>query len=87
MLATLVKPVRDNCGHWHRIGEHAARLSAVQRADFDARLLINVAFEDGAHGLVFSDEIDQAPPQSESSSTGLRQSVRGPTPGGSACAS
>ena len=57
MLATLVKPVRDNCGCWHKVGEQVAPVSTAKRAEFDARLLINVVFEDGAHGALFCDEI------------------------------
>jgi len=57
MLATLVKPVRDNCGSWHKVGEHATVVSINKRGEFDARLLINVVFENGAHGALFSDEI------------------------------
>jgi hypothetical protein len=57
MLAILIKPVRDNCGRWHKVGEHVAPVSIVKRAEFDARLLINVVFEDGAHGALFSDEM------------------------------
>jgi hypothetical protein len=57
MLAILIKPVRDNCGWWHMVGEHVAPVSMTRRAEFDARLLINVLFENGAHGVLFSDEI------------------------------
>ena len=49
MLAILIKPVRDNCGQWHKVGEHVALVSLNVRAEFDTRLLINVAFENGAH--------------------------------------
>ena len=57
MFATLIKPVRDNCGWWHTVGEHATVVSMNKRGQFDARLLINVVFENGAHGALFSDEI------------------------------
>jgi hypothetical protein len=57
MLATLIKPVRDNSGSWHKVGEHVTPVSMGKRAEFDARLLINVVFENGRHGAVFSEEI------------------------------
>ena len=57
MLAILTKPVRDNCGRWHMVGEHVAPLTMTTRAEFDTRLLINVLFKNGAHGVLFSDEI------------------------------
>ena len=57
MLAILINPVRDNCGRWHKIGERVALVSMNVRAEFDAKLLINVVFENGAHGALFTDEI------------------------------
>ena len=57
MLAILIKPVRDNCGWWHKVGEHVALVNIVKRAEFDARLLLNVVSENGAHGALFSDEM------------------------------
>ena len=57
MLAILIKPVRDNCGRWHKVGEQVALVSMNVRAEFDTRLLINVVFDDGARGALFSDEI------------------------------
>jgi hypothetical protein len=66
MLATLTKPVRDNCERWHMVGEHVASVSMTKRAEFDARLLINVVFADGGHGALFSDEIQLGFPFLES---------------------
>jgi hypothetical protein len=58
MVAILMKPVRDNCGQWHQVGEPVVAVSIVKRAEFDARLLVNVVFENGTHGALFSDEIE-----------------------------
>jgi hypothetical protein len=69
MLATLIKPVRDNGGRWHKVGEHVAPVSMTKRAEFDARLLINVVFENGAHGALFSDEMLLGSPFSSSDSS------------------
>jgi hypothetical protein len=71
MLAILIKPVRDNCGRWHKVGEHVALVSMNVRAEFDARLLINVVFENGAHGALFSDEIQLRLPFSSPNPMGL----------------
>jgi hypothetical protein len=71
MRATLIKPVRDNCGCWHKAGEHVALVSMNGRAEFDARLLIKVVFENGAHGALFSDEIQLRFPFSDPNSMGL----------------
>jgi len=72
MLATLIKPVRDNFGRWHKVGEHVAPVSMTKRAEFDARLLINVVFANGAHGALFSDEIQLGSPFLRSDSIGAQ---------------
>ena len=73
MLAILIKPVRDNCGRWHKVGEHVALVSMNVRAEFDTRLLINVVFENGAHGALFADEIELRLPFSSPNPIGLAE--------------
>ena len=73
MLAILIKPVRDNGGQWHKVGEHVALVSMNVRAEFDTRLLINVVFENGAHSALFADEIELILPFSNPNAKGLAE--------------
>ena len=47
-------------------------VSTTKRAEFDARLLINVVFANGAHGALFSDEIQLGFPFLRSDSIGAQ---------------
>jgi hypothetical protein len=73
MLAVLIKPFRDNCGRWRNAGEHVVLVSMNVRAEFDTRLLINVVFENCAHGALFSDEIQLILPFSSPNPMGLTE--------------
>jgi hypothetical protein len=57
----LSKSVRDAQGRLHKRDESLTIVSRLPRADFDTRPLLKVRFEDGAMGVVFSEEVQVSP--------------------------
>jgi hypothetical protein len=58
MTRTLIRPVHDSEGKLHKPGELVRITHQWPRADFDARSIFKVTFEDGSKGAIFEDEVD-----------------------------
>lgn len=56
-MTQLLRVVRDNNGKYHQPPEQVTVMTVVKQADFNDRPLIKVAFQDGAIGAVFFDEV------------------------------
>jgi hypothetical protein len=58
MTALLSKSIRDAQGRLHKRDERLTIVSRLPRADFDARPLLKVRFEDESTGVVSSEEVE-----------------------------
>jgi hypothetical protein len=58
MTVTLIKAIHDIEGRMHKPGERARVIRQWHRANFDARSLYKVTFDDGSAGDVFEDEVE-----------------------------
>lgn len=57
MTGHLCRSIRDAEGRLHKRDERLTIVYRLTRADFDARALLKVRFEDGSVGVAFSEEV------------------------------
>jgi hypothetical protein len=58
MTGHLCTSIRDSEGRLHKRDERLTIVHRLPRADFDARALLKVRFEDGSVGVAFSEEVE-----------------------------